>query len=683
MQNFRQAISHTLSALGLGELEESGGAVQCGLNRVVRFYPLMPSVLSAFSKAVKESDPCAVSVYDGRKEVLERSASFVDSEEYRQQVFAAYMNYKADVEIWFRQTQSLADGVIFENEDRLWGIRQVASVILHCNERAFTEEEPLYFPAKTPLYTALAYLKSRPEEAEEDGFDFCLKDSDSFSEREKLVLAVTEEAFAKADEEESVTLEEWKAASRDNTEKSKIVREYVDSPKFTTPEVWEAMEAEFWVAIGEGTSPQAEVGFIVACATIADHAKNQAAQWFAQAAKSFEDDGLMQVLAEQKAYDLPKIREVTLAAMRAQSQFQIEVKKWFEARQEPDKGTGSRLRTGERLQIKAAREFRTPMASPAKDALTALQNHTIWQGEEGGAAIWAQSGESRIRIALDTAGIGPERTILQIARCGPAVAQTFLAMAGLWASRSGGKPRLAYLEVNASDLLRYMGRAEKNSGGYANEDIMAQGRNVHLLSNVSIPKALLQSYTKQKKIVQTLTIGRLFVIDEIEIQQTLDMDGTELQSAVKFRYHLGAEMHEWLCGEHPQFAVISGKLLRYHPKTQKYHILLGFCLAYYDKEHLNADIPGPRKISLPSLLHLAAQDVPKTQVDKFRKLILRALEDLAADEVIPGLKIIEPAASTPSGTLTGRQILERTQVEFPPIALRIKEAKTVQGTLFQ
>lgn len=149
-----------------------------------------------------------------------------------------------------------------------------------------------------------------------------------------------------------------------------------------------------------------------------------------------------------------------------------------------------------------------------------------------------------------------------------------------------------------------------------------------------------------------------------------------LASVISFRYHLNEQFHEWLCGtEQPQFTKVSGRLLQYHPVRQKYHILLGFCLAYYSRVNQNHN-HSRLNINLVSLLKLAALDVPSRNVPDFLASLRTALTDLAKDRVIPGLIVDIPE----SVSLSARQQIKDGVLEYPPLPTVRRQAEQADET---
>ena len=263
-----------------------------------------------------------------------------------------------------------------------------------------------------------------------------------------------------------------------------------------------------------------------------------------------------------------------------------------------------------------------PASLPARDALAALFAPQLWQTEASGLAMVARVSDSaQVRVEFDEVlGFGPEQAIRQIARSGPAAAQTFLALASLWMERLAGQPHETYLTLAASDLLRFQGKKATPKGGYHRDDILAKGRDLYLLSRITVPHATGS---------ESMALGRLLSLEAMEAGQS-----DEGQSIVRFRYHLGQEAHSWM---QESVAQVAPRLLAYHPVRQKYQILLGFCLAWHVGNH-----PGETELTLPRLLELAAIPMPEKRLSEFLTSLEDALTELAADGIVPNVKLIKP-----------------------------------------
>lgn len=296
-----------------------------------------------------------------------------------------------------------------------------------------------------------------------------------------------------------------------------------------------------------------------------------------------------------------------------------------------------------RLRASLPATLRVPTALPARETLALLFSPRHWTADANGEALTAQHGMTQVRLELDeVTGLGPEQAIQQIAKHGASVAQTFFALVGFWLERNPDTPPETYMTVSASDLLRYQNRKETPRGGYHSDDIAAKGRDIYLLSRITIPNASVLTFDGGRRETRTLSLGRLLSLEALEVSQTRNVgESGNGQSIVRLRYHLGREVFEWVGGNNPQYALVSGKLLTYHPVRQKYQILLGFCLTYYDRvnrKHRQTE----RRLRLTALLSLAAIEVPDKRISEFLSSVEEALEDLSRDGVIPGVKLQKP-----------------------------------------
>lgn len=340
-------------------------------------------------------------------------------------------------------------------------------------------------------------------------------------------------------------------------------------------------------------------------------------------------------------------------------------------------------RTGPRpaASLFASPTLRVPTAAPARDALLALLSPHLWHVDAAGEAITAEpgAGGTQVRIECDDdIGFGPERAIQQITKNGASAAQTFLTMAGFWLEQAQGQPHETYVTAYASDLLRYQKRKETPRGGYHSQDILAKGRDVYLLSRISLPRASQVTHENGARVTRTLRITRLLSLESLDAQQTFSAATNTGEQApagavaspprtlVTFRYHLGRDVYDWITGDRPQYAQVSKKLLGYHPVRQKYQILLGFCLAYYDRVNRKDTQSSERRIRLPALLNLAAIAVPDKRIAEFFSSIEDALSELAHDNVVPGLRLIKPDGWTDLlARRKTRDIIAGSVVTFP------------------
>lgn len=333
--------------------------------------------------------------------------------------------------------------------------------------------------------------------------------------------------------------------------------------------------------------------------------------------------------------------------------------------------TPTHPRTGKKLCVQPPEWLRAPTAKPAYAAFIA-----IWRGEflrvEGDDAIWAAHAETQVRIQCHSdIGFSPERAIEILLAKGPSVVQTFLSMAGLWIDQKSGRPYNEYLHIHVQDLMRYMGRVTSKASngrvsGYNNDDVLAHGKDVFIIKNTVIPQSSGTIYENGKPKSIRYDWIDLAVIEGLSTQLPLPVYESDLEAIVEFNYHLGKEMYNWLCGDTPQYAYVSAKLLRYHPVRDKYKILFGFTLIYFDRVNRQSLRGAKRKISLPSLLDLAGLQIPDRNIDRFEEQIAAALQGLAKDNVIPDLEVKTPyATEMERAKVKARVRIQQASVTFP------------------
>lgn len=330
-----------------------------------------------------------------------------------------------------------------------------------------------------------------------------------------------------------------------------------------------------------------------------------------------------------------------------------------------------------RLRASLPALLRVPTAQSAREAFAALFAPHAWQSDTQAGVAWAQSGDTTVQFDADEAlGLSADQAAQLVAKHGASAAQTFLALVNLYLERATpGEPE-AYVTAYASDLLRYQERKETPRGGYHRDDVLAKGRDVYLLSRLSLPRAVAWNTREADEAGEdgadspngkAVHIGRLLSVDAIDVAQQEAGEGAVTgQSVAQFRYHLGREVYEWVAGDGPRYAAVSGRLLTFHPIRQKYQILLGFCLACHDAgtKHANA----PRQIALPELLKLAGVSVPDRRIVEFLTSIEDALTDLERTGAFPGLKLVRPP-DWPEllARRNAREIIARATVTYPQL----------------
>ncbi len=318
-------------------------------------------------------------------------------------------------------------------------------------------------------------------------------------------------------------------------------------------------------------------------------------------------------------------------------------------------------RKGSRLLVKQDIQFRFPTAQPVQQAITIFTRGKWTESEGGDSVIGSHNGAQLLYECDSEIDLTPQRAIHILAKRGPSVVQTFLGLTGFWLQQCGGKPYDHTVHATVTDLLRYMKRKPTTGGGYRFDDISERGRDVHILMKTSMPSAEITTYKGKNATRTRVEIERLVQIDSVAVTKVSDAGGVAITG--EFSYHLGQKMHAWLCGDHPQYATISSKILEYHPVREKYHILLGFALSYYDRVNRQKRGGRTRSISLIKLLEMAGIDIPDRNIPRWLADIQGAISDLAADGVIPNVTSSVPLTSQ----VTGRQALAKSEVSFPPL----------------
>lgn len=318
---------------------------------------------------------------------------------------------------------------------------------------------------------------------------------------------------------------------------------------------------------------------------------------------------------------------------------------------------------------------RLPTAASARHVVAALADRDGWQPTTDRAQIVCtpRTGDADVSIACSCEppdAYTSERALDAVAQFGAAAAQVLFGLANMWLERNRNLPYDRYVEASVSDLLRYMGRAEKRKGGYARDDLLAYGHIVYMLSNLSVPRTeAFQRGRERGRERHIIRIERLINVEYFEMEESLFPGGRN--AVLRFKYHLGSEVHSWLCGPRPQYRDISGRLLQYHPRRERFHILVGFALAFYDRANARR-ARGDHRIHLASLLRLIGEDVPDLHPSRYVAQVRRAIDGLRADGVIPGIRLCEGCGPV----VSARQATQRIVVEFPrlPTAADLQES---------
>jgi hypothetical protein len=305
--------------------------------------------------------------------------------------------------------------------------------------------------------------------------------------------------------------------------------------------------------------------------------------------------------------------------------------------------------------------FAMPTAAPARLALACL-GAGQFEAVQGACRIMAERDGVQTVVECDNdIGFSPEYAIRRLASRGPGVVQTFGAMVGVWLAQADGAPYDRKIERTAKDLLRAKGRRELPRSGYRAEDVLQCGEDVYTLMVTTVPRASTVERYRGRVVRRSLQISRLVEVETIDAQLALytGAAGRGAQAVVKFRYHLGREIYDWLAGDDGEFFTMAGRLLRYHPDRQRYHILLGVAMAGVARSRGSR---AEHELPLPDLLDLAALDPPARNASRLLYVqIGTAIEDLARDGVIPGAQL---HLADRRAALSGRQAIEKAWVTF-------------------
>ena len=416
-----------------GEAEQAykvdcGLIVGSGLHIAEEFFPLQPSVLTAFENAVSAFDPAALQFYAGREEIFACSVALEVGEEERRNLLckysssqkgmdvlaldygrnyvfpedtppkrqkahrcflrkldasdllimvleskadAAYFRYKADIEDWYRRTQSPLDIENFETGERIERAKRIFSGILYSPENDMTENSPLPVFPRVPVEEGLRYLKAAVEREQRNDPVFKPGPLENLSPYDSERV---ETAYSLHLEQEKERLAKMKEARRDFGEYVKIVSEYKDNPDYMTPERWITIHNEFWNAY----EAEDETTFaLMEEHNISCSVSEYAVLLFRQTVQHLQQQGLDEIAAEQKAGDSPEVIEAALATMKTQSLFQTEVKKWYEARL-----------TGQPAPLPALP--RTPPLPDVFSTSTGPASQSLRRGVTGGESFWEE-----------------------------------------------------------------------------------------------------------------------------------------------------------------------------------------------------------------------------------------------------------------------------------------------------
>lgn len=306
------------------------------------------------------------------------------------------------------------------------------------------------------------------------------------------------------------------------------------------------------------------------------------------------------------------------------------------------------VRRGKRKTVSVPTLMELPTTEESIHAMITLINPIKWTAHELNQQIISESSNLHLDLSPEI-GLDTTTAITTITRHGASVLQTFLALANIWKSQCESLDPETYLEAYASDVLRYQGRKQTPKGGYHQADTLAKGRDIFLLSRLTVVSI-------QPSETGFLTLSRFISVEQLQTE--LSNDATE--SVVRFRYHLGQIFHGWLQNDSGMFTRVSAKLLSYHPKRQKYHILLGICIAHilWTRQHTTAT---HAVVPLSEVLRMANLTDSNRRPGAFLSAIEDALIELSRDGIFPGISMKKPSNWTSlSPGKQAREILDRS-----------------------
>jgi len=317
----------------------------------------------------------------------------------------------------------------------------------------------------------------------------------------------------------------------------------------------------------------------------------------------------------------------------------------------------SSKRSGPRGNITAATTIRIPTSSTATKALVSIINTKLWSEQAADEQLITKVPVDGLRVNLSNAiGFNAETAIAHLTRHGASVVQTFLTLASIWREQAGNASYDTYVEVFASDILRHQGRQQTPRGGYHQADTLSKGRDVFILSRLLMPMDVADKGEGVK-------FARFISVEQLETKVS---PGTS-ESYVRFRFHLGEPFGHWMSMLDRGSWEVAGKLLQYHPQRQKYHILLGICLANLAwksryEGHTAAVVPL-RELLMLSHLHQHGH-----RPGAFVSSLEDALQDLNRDGILPGVRLVKPDGwmDMPAAQ-QARAILDRSVVSIPQL----------------
>lgn len=314
-------------------------------------------------------------------------------------------------------------------------------------------------------------------------------------------------------------------------------------------------------------------------------------------------------------------------------------------------------RSGPRGNVTAATTIRIPTSATATKALVSIINTKLWKEQSTDEQLITKVPSDGLRVNLSNAiGFDAQTAISHLARHGASVVQTFLTLASIWREQAGDASYDTYVEVFASDILRHQGRQQTPRGGYHQADTLSKGRDVFILSRLLMP-------VDTSDAGGSTTFARFISVEQLETKVS---PGTT-ESYVRFRFHLGEPFQHWMSMLDRGSWEVAGKLLQYHPQRQKYHILLGICLANLAwkqryEERSTAVVP------LREILMVSNLNQHGHRPGAFVSSLEDALQDLNRDGILPGVRLNKPDGwmDMPAAQ-QARAILDRSVISIPNV----------------
>jgi len=315
----------------------------------------------------------------------------------------------------------------------------------------------------------------------------------------------------------------------------------------------------------------------------------------------------------------------------------------------------SNKRSGPRGQIAPASTIRIPTTAAATKALISIINTKLWTEQVTDEQLVTKVPSETLRVNLSNSiGFDATTAITHLTRHGASVVQTFLTLASIWREQAGNARYDTYVEVFASDILRHQGRQQTPKGGYHQADTLSKGRDVFILSRLLVPVDGSES-------TDSTIFSRFISVEQLETKVS---PGTS-ESYVRFRFHLGEPFAHWMSMLDHGSLDVAGKLLQYHPQRQKYHILIGICLAHIAwksryEGHTNMVVP------LREVLMLSHLNQHGHRPGAFVSSLEDALQDLSRDGILPGVRLNKPDGWTDMpAAQQARVILDRSVISVP------------------